>query len=538
MVWSHGYEPPPGYFQALADRVPFPWILRSSSPDEDTGSGSLAGCFESIGPVHGLSEAQNAFSRIRLGLDAACRIGALVGVAPKVPAVLIQPYVSFVSLGTVLWPDPSREQTLLVETAAGTKEPDPLQKEEICRLVHRVCREFFGYQPVDMEWGVDSAGKLWLLQVRSLVRGAENPPEFMQAGTWRLNRHHHPRVLSPLYASVIEKTRDCLLLRQGVWMGRLYESSDAPVPNGTGTFPRAPVSGPFLDSRRRFHRMLSCFFRFLPDYLERRRPVRPGENCLAALLRAMPHSAVPHRFHSFASVFPEHWDPEAPSIASGIGELVNRFREPAQAPEELPWQVFANRVDSREQDDWVFARMIAALRAALLQLAEEASLVLDRPDDVFCMNVDEILSGNLPDNRILQTRRVYRDALEHRIVPEKVLNGVPVYRNASPTGTTGRLSGYRAVGGKATGLSGNLHQKAEIAVVYSLTPQDIVFLPQVAGLIVERPELAGHAVLIARELGIPAIVGVQNAVRLIPPGTRVFLDADAAVVDLVTSRRK
>jgi pyruvate,water dikinase len=52
----------------------------------------------------------------------------------------------------------------------------------------------------------------------------------------------------------------------------------------------------------------------------------------------------------------------------------------------------------------------------------------------------------------------------------------------------------------------------------------------------ERGGMLSHGAIIAREFGIPSIVGVANATRLIPSGARVCLDGDRGTVRLVEDR--
>ena len=50
--------------------------------------------------------------------------------------------------------------------------------------------------------------------------------------------------------------------------------------------------------------------------------------------------------------------------------------------------------------------------------------------------------------------------------------------------------------------------------------------PLIAGLVMERGGMLSHGAIIAREFGIPSIVGVADATRLIPNGAMIRLDGD------------
>ena len=47
--------------------------------------------------------------------------------------------------------------------------------------------------------------------------------------------------------------------------------------------------------------------------------------------------------------------------------------------------------------------------------------------------------------------------------------------------------------------------------------------------------MLSHGAIIAREFGIPSVVGVRDATRRIPHGSLVRVDGDRAVVELVTT---
>jgi phosphohistidine swiveling domain-containing protein len=70
----------------------------------------------------------------------------------------------------------------------------------------------------------------------------------------------------------------------------------------------------------------------------------------------------------------------------------------------------------------------------------------------------------------------------------------------------------------------------EILVVPSIQPADAVVFPRLAGLIVEAGDLLGHAAVLAREAGVPCVVGVRGACARLAATGRATLDATAGVV--------
>ena len=53
------------------------------------------------------------------------------------------------------------------------------------------------------------------------------------------------------------------------------------------------------------------------------------------------------------------------------------------------------------------------------------------------------------------------------------------------------------------------------------------------GLVIERGGMLSHGAIIAREYGIPAVIGVPDATRLIGNGDRLRVDGDHGIVQLI-----
>jgi pyruvate,water dikinase len=58
-------------------------------------------------------------------------------------------------------------------------------------------------------------------------------------------------------------------------------------------------------------------------------------------------------------------------------------------------------------------------------------------------------------------------------------------------------------------------------------------LPLLGAVITDRGGLLSHAATVAREFGIPAVVGTTSATKIIPDGARVRVDGDRGEARLV-----
>lgn len=52
----------------------------------------------------------------------------------------------------------------------------------------------------------------------------------------------------------------------------------------------------------------------------------------------------------------------------------------------------------------------------------------------------------------------------------------------------------------------------------------------ISGLVIERGGMLSHGAILAREFGIPCVVGVREATRVIPDGVTIMVDADRGCV--------
>jgi len=74
-----------------------------------------------------------------------------------------------------------------------------------------------------------------------------------------------------------------------------------------------------------------------------------------------------------------------------------------------------------------------------------------------------------------------------------------------------------------------------IVVTPQITPEQLTALQQVAGIISEQGGLTSHAAIIARELGIPAVVGAVQATQRFATGEVVLVDGDRGEVHQISS---
>jgi pyruvate,water dikinase len=195
-----------------------------------------------------------------------------------------------------------------------------------------------------------------------------------------------------------------------------------------------------------------------------------------------------------------------------------------------------------EADDLLFFRAQRAVRRALLGLARSWRL---EPDDIFYLPLDQILdhaerSAAIDPARAHATARAARDLREaqrSRAAPLAFRDGRPIDPSAGRFGFD-FWRGRSAGGGSARGPAlraldlGQLDADpaGQVIVAQAVTPAALVQLAGAAALVCEQGGVLDHAAALARELGMPCVVGCAGAWRDLRSGDIVLVDGDAGVV--------
>lgn len=102
--------------------------------------------------------------------------------------------------------------------------------------------------------------------------------------------------------------------------------------------------------------------------------------------------------------------------------------------------------------------------------------------------------------------------------------------------TKNKIGGRAAGGGRG---SGRVHGGAgmpgagAVLVVRTLDPALATVLPHLGGLVAETGSVLSHLAVLAREFGVPVVVGVPDALRRFPPGSEVLVDGTTGEVTVL-----
>lgn len=199
----------------------------------------------------------------------------------------------------------------------------------------------------------------------------------------------------------------------------------------------------------------------------------------------------------------------------------------------------------RERLKFAALRGIARLRELALDRGRElvASGVLDAPSDVFFLERDELLRAFADVAPSAAWRERARAHAAHRaaVAPARWVadaDGKPVALDVPGAGDA--LVGIPASPGVVCGiarvvrtpLDGARLAPGEILVAPSADPAWCPLFLVAKGAVLETGSRLSHSALLARELGVPCVIGLVGATTRIPDGARVVVDGGRGTVEL------
>jgi pyruvate,water dikinase len=240
------------------------------------------------------------------------------------------------------------------------------------------------------------------------------------------------------------------------------------------------------------------------------------------------------------------------ALAADRAAVTARVRQKLRGPRRILFdravRSAALYVPEREASKAALVRALFETRRALNELARRHGI----PRGDIYLLVREELEAALDDPRkfapTIEQRRDLRDSLQKRVppfwfdheIPDPA--GWPLRSDGRTTSrsslATTRVQGQGVSAGVVTGRARVILDPNEPG---DLEPDEILVAPQTdpawtplflgaAGVIVEYGAVMSHAAIVARELGIPAVVGVDGATVDIPTGATVTIDGTTGLV--------
>ena len=209
--------------------------------------------------------------------------------------------------------------------------------------------------------------------------------------------------------------------------------------------------------------------------------------------------------------------------------------------------LYRNFVGAREYPKYFWVRRYAIYKRALLQEANKlaAAGIIHDISDIYYLyfdefreavrtkQVDQLLIDKrrkeysryeklTPPRIILSDGEVPSGEYDGRSIPEGALIGVPV--------SLGVVEGRARVVAK---LSEAQVEKGDILITPYTDPSWTPVFVAIAGLVTEVGGEMSHGAVITREYGLPAVVGVENASKLIKDGQRIRVNGTEGYVEIL-----
>ena len=196
-------------------------------------------------------------------------------------------------------------------------------------------------------------------------------------------------------------------------------------------------------------------------------------------------------------------------------------------------------LDLREDLRFVLDKVLYEIRRSSLELGKHTGFgenVLFLTAEELTQLINEGMSHPAAEALIATRRDVFLKPVEAPayLIDGRAENEFPISDNI--------MRGIGTSPGRATGLArivtdpvNAIFRPSDILIANNTDPGWTPILSLVSGMVMEEGGLLNHCSIVARELGIPAIVGVRGATRRIPEGSRITIDGGMGVIRIEES---
>jgi pyruvate,water dikinase len=198
----------------------------------------------------------------------------------------------------------------------------------------------------------------------------------------------------------------------------------------------------------------------------------------------------------------------------------------------------------RELPKYFLIVALGEIRAHLAKIGTELAAAerIENADDVFFLNLKEMregLNGTSYQDVVAERRADYDQELRRRRIPRVMLSDgtEPEALSQAEPAADGSLPGTPASAGTVTGIArvvldpvGAHLEPGEILVAPSTDPGWTPLFLTAGGLVMEMGGANSHGAVVAREYGIPAVVGVADATHRITTGQTITVNGATGIV--------
>ena len=210
-------------------------------------------------------------------------------------------------------------------------------------------------------------------------------------------------------------------------------------------------------------------------------------------------------------------------------------------------------IRNRENMRFIRTNVFGMVKIIFRKIGKEfkSAGILEDEKDIFFLTVDEIISYvygtsvtlNLKELVNLRKKEYEKNFL--RELPERFRTGFIPYTDIprEKISNKGNLSGIGCSPGNVKGTVDIVESpyiekaRGEILVAEKTDPGWLPVFPLYKGIILERGSVLSHSAIVARELGIPVIVGVRGVTNNLKNGDLIEMNGSTGEIDVLTRRK-
>ena len=209
-------------------------------------------------------------------------------------------------------------------------------------------------------------------------------------------------------------------------------------------------------------------------------------------------------------------------------------------------KVHRTLIGIREHPKYLIVQNLDTIKQAILLEANRlvANGILEHPEDVFWFSlpeIKEIIEHQRLDRGIIIVRKE-KFLRDEKLTPPRAFTSegeiisVRPGANVPPGALAGSPVSFGTVEGRARvilKLEEAKMEKGDILVAPYTDPAWTMLFPLASGLVTEVGGMMTHGAVVAREYGIPAVVGVDNATRIILDGQKIRVDGTNGFIEVL-----
>lgn len=257
----------------------------------------------------------------------------------------------------------------------------------------------------------------------------------------------------------------------------------------------------------------------------------------------------------------KHYDPTEhhAAVAEKRKAAVREIREVLSDDQmwQFRWHLWKARHFYPHREEVVFwlGGAWPVLRKIALQLGQRMVAVgtFNAPDDLYFLrleNIEKAISARAESKSLPELGQLAADEKELREARKRIHppGAIPVDQHANPAATqklnapdSNVMSGFAVSPGKIKGEVSVILSPADfdnmkantILVCPMTTPAWTQLFSHATALVTDIGSILAHGSIVAREFGIPAVLGLGNVTQRLKSGQRISVDGDAGIVEIL-----